>query len=179
MKVGTKSVLFGAHQFLIHPLFVLWAWYRLFGFPWDPRLWFAFVLHDIGYLGKPNMDGPEGERHVELGAVLMMRLFGMAWADFCLYHSRFFAARHGKPVSQLCLADKLAIVLTPSWAFLSLARLSGEIHEYRRLAMTGKYVGMQGPGISAVDWHKSVNEYLEGWICGQDKFTLKPQRKVA
>ena len=68
MRVGTKSVLFGAHCFFLHPWFVAAAWWRLYGFPWDPRLWVAFFVHDIGYLGKPNMDGPEGESHPELGA---------------------------------------------------------------------------------------------------------------
>ena len=53
MKVGTKSVIGGAHCFLLHPFYVAWGWNRLFGFPWDPRLWFAFVLHDIGYVGPP------------------------------------------------------------------------------------------------------------------------------
>ena len=45
LRVGTKSVLWGAHQFLLHPLFVAWAWWRLYGVPWDPRLWVAFVVH--------------------------------------------------------------------------------------------------------------------------------------
>ncbi len=45
MKVGTKSVIGGAHCFLLHPFFVAWGWNRLFGFPMDPRLWFAFALH--------------------------------------------------------------------------------------------------------------------------------------
>lgn len=75
MKIGTKSVLFGAHQFLLHPLFVAVAWWRLYGFPWDPRLWVAFFVHDLGYWGKPNMDGPEGEEHPWLGARIMGRLF--------------------------------------------------------------------------------------------------------
>jgi len=75
MKVGTKSVLFGAHCFCIHPLFVALAWWKLYGFPRDYRLWVAFFVHDLGYWGKPNMDGPEGEKHVELGANLMHRLF--------------------------------------------------------------------------------------------------------
>lgn len=75
MKIGTKSVLFGAHQFLIHPLFVAAAWWRLYGFPRDPRLWVAFFIHDLGYIGKPNMDGPEGEAHPELGARIMGELF--------------------------------------------------------------------------------------------------------
>ena len=75
MKIGTKSVLFGAHCFFLHPWFVAAAWWKLYGFPWDPRLWVAFFVHDIGYLGKPNMDGPEGERHVEVGARIMSFLF--------------------------------------------------------------------------------------------------------
>jgi hypothetical protein len=71
MKIGTKSVLFGAHQFAIHPWFVALAWWKLYGFPWDPRLWVAFFVHDLGYIGKPNMDGPEGEAHPEFGAAAM------------------------------------------------------------------------------------------------------------
>jgi len=75
MKVGTKSVLFGAHCFFIHPIFVAIAWTKLYGFPFDPRIWVAFFVHDLGYWGKPNMDGPEGETHVELGAKIMHFLF--------------------------------------------------------------------------------------------------------
>jgi len=71
MKIGTKSVLFGAHCFLLHPIFVAVAWTKLYGFPLDLRIWIAFFVHDLGYWGKPNMDGPEGETHVELGAMLM------------------------------------------------------------------------------------------------------------
>ena len=53
MKIGTRSVLFGAHAFWLHPWFVAAAWWKLYGFPWDPRLWVAFFLHDLGYFGKP------------------------------------------------------------------------------------------------------------------------------
>ncbi len=31
VKVGTRSLLFGAHQFAIHPWFVAAAWWRLYG----------------------------------------------------------------------------------------------------------------------------------------------------
>ena len=48
MTVGTKSVLAGAHCMLVHPFFTAWGWKRLFGFPWDQRIWFACFLHDIG-----------------------------------------------------------------------------------------------------------------------------------
>ena len=76
MRVGTKSILFGVHNFVVHPPLVGFAWWKLYGFPRDPRLWFAFLLHDVGYFGKRSMEGPEGERHVELGARIMGRLFG-------------------------------------------------------------------------------------------------------
>lgn len=75
MKIGTKSILFGAHQFMLHPVFVAWAWIKLYGFPWDPRICTSFFVHDLGYWGKPNMDGVEGETHVELGARIMHFLF--------------------------------------------------------------------------------------------------------
>lgn len=71
MKIGTKSTLFGAHCFLIHPIMVFIAWWKLYGFPWDPRLWIAFFVHDLGYWGKPNMDGDEGINHIEFGAKIM------------------------------------------------------------------------------------------------------------
>ena len=75
MRIGTKSVLFGVHCFLLHPWFVAIAWIKLYGFPFDPRIWIAFFVHDLGYWGKPNMDGLEGEMHVELGAKIMGFLF--------------------------------------------------------------------------------------------------------
>jgi len=100
------------------------------GFPWDPRLWAAFFLHDLGYLSCPNVEGPEGEEHVRLGARIMGVLFGSFWADFTLRHSRYWAKKHGVVVSKLCYADKLAFVLTPGWLYLPMARATGELAEY-------------------------------------------------
>lgn len=48
MRVGTKSKLFGVHDFVIHTAFLAIAWRRLYGFPRDPRLWLAFLLHGAG-----------------------------------------------------------------------------------------------------------------------------------
>jgi hypothetical protein len=153
VTVGTKSVLFGAHCFLIHPLFVAAAWSKLYGFPWDLRLWAAFFLHDLGYVGKPDMDGPEGERHVEWGARVMHRLFDQKgddrWRRFCLYHSRFYAKRDGVRPSALCAADKLAVALEPWWLYLPRAVLSGEVWEYFAKAgghSGSKYNGEPKPG---------------------------------
>src|ERR1039458_7105012 len=82
MRVGTKSLLFGVHAVWIHPFFVAWAWWRLFGFPWDFRIWAACFLHDAGYIGKRDMDGFEGEQHVVLGGRIMGWIFGPEWRDF-------------------------------------------------------------------------------------------------
>lgn len=175
MKIGTKSVLFGAHCFFLHPWFVAAAWWKLYGFPWDPRLWVAFFVHDIGYLGKPNMDGPEGESHPYVGARIMQRLFdrdrfGMGdaaryrWHDFCLYHSRFLAKREGVNPSRLCPADKLSICLTPAWLYLPMVRWSGEIHEYMKLAKSGKYDTMNIPTSAQLTWYRGVQDYLRRWV---------------
>ena len=166
MKIGTRSILFGVHQFAIHPWFVAWAWWRLYGFPCDLRLWVAFFVHDLGYWGKPNLDGPEGERHPEFGAKVMSvffdtigqhnridvlqrdgnALFG-SWSSFCLFHSRFLAKQAGMPYSRLCVADKLAIALTPAWLYLPMAWLSGELMEYMQGKggkNTGRWADFQG-----------------------------------
>lgn len=159
MNIGTKSVLFGAHCFLIHPWFVALAWWKLYGFPFDPRLWVAFFVHDLGYVGKPNMDGLEGERHPLLGARIMSMFdkgypkqrwvanvgilsdpdepvwekdgldYG-TWGEFTLLHSRYLAKSLGKQPSRLCAADKLAIALTPAWIYLPMVNATGEIYEY-------------------------------------------------
>lgn len=175
MKLGTKSVLFGAHQFLIHPWFVAFAWWKLYGFPLDPRLWLSFFLHDLGYVGKPNMDGPEGDRHPEFAAKIMGRLFGKEWGEFCLYHSRFYSKRDGKQYSRLCVADKLAIVYEPWWFYLPRVFLSGEINEYLALAggkndskykgePNDKYVTMKVSTGGCRDWFDGVREYLRQWV---------------
>lgn len=168
MTVGTKSVLYGAHAFWLHPWFVAWGWWRLYGFPWDPRLWVAFFVHDLGYIGKPNMDGPEGESHPILGARIMAALFDRSrrqnddefpvivntgrrqvlrrWGKLSLLHSRFYAGQVHMDPSRLCYADKLAIVLTPWWLYMPMVRATGELDEYMALAEDawqnrGKYAG--------------------------------------
>lgn len=200
MRIGTKSVLFGAHCFLLHPWFVAWGWWRLYGFPWDPRLWVAFFVHDLGYLGKPNMDGPEGETHPLLGARIMSALFdwwaidktavfvttsgeydprpvadrrhrfGM-WGRFALLHSRYFAKALGLQPSRLCIADKLAIALTPAWLYLPMVRATGEVREYMAHA---KHWIQGNERVSADerrrllsaserDWYAGVQAYCARW----------------
>jgi len=186
VKVGTKSVLFGAHQFLVHPWFVALAWWKLYGFPWDPRLWVAFFVHDLGYLGKPNMDGPEGEDHVWLGAEICGRLFdadhvlagptarivgglcnriwgqdpqGTSWFCLCFYHSRYKCKKYGATPSRLCVADKLCIALTPAWLYMPLAWLTGELAEY----MSGQGARTPAGDRSPRQWYRDVQRYCRAW----------------
>ena len=181
MKVGTKSILAGAHCFFIHPFFVAWGWKRLFGFPWDVRLWFAFALHDIGYWGRDDMDGPSGEEHVVLGARIMGRLFGAAWADECLRHSRYWSQRMGLPISRLCLADKLAFAMTPAWLYIPMASWTGELAEYmdrskERQAgdrgFTNEELTLINSGV-ARDWLQGLQSYTLRWVQRRHQIFLK------
>ena len=159
MRIGTKSLLFGVHCIFLHPWFVAWAWWKLYGFPFDPRLWVAFVIHDWGYWGKPNMDGPEGELHPYWAGNVMGLLFGDRWANICTYHSRFLAKRDNRPYSRLCVADKLAIGLTWAWLYLPCARLSGELPEY----MKGQAARTPAGNRSARQWFADVQRYCTAW----------------
>jgi hypothetical protein len=60
----------------------------------------------------------------------MALLFGDTWGAFTAAHSRYWAKRHGRQVSRLCVADKLAFVLTPAWLYLPMAKATGELAEY-------------------------------------------------
>lgn len=198
LPIGMRSVLIGAHCFFLHPWFVAWAWWILNGFPWDPRLWVAFFVHDLGYFFQacPNMDGAEGEEHPRWGAGLMHALFdwwrwvpvenvvgvtgywvrSTYWRDFCLYHSRYFCKKYDKPQSPLCLADKLSLVLVPAWLYLPMARLTGEIEEYMRLAREGKYVYAQVDTSSQKKWYGELRLYLVKWVVAQLEGELTPTK---
>jgi hypothetical protein len=207
MKVGTRSVLFGAHCFFLHPWFVAIGWLRLYGFRrvyvgyapgnpqswrwrigirggpvfgaiWDPRVWVAFFVHDIGYLGKPNMDGKEGERHVELGARIMSALFDRAkkrkipgtnsevgvWGLFSLCHSRYYAKAVALPLSPLTFADKLSLVYIPAWLYLPLVSATGEIKEYLKNAENADS-GHWTPGrYDKARWLSALKVYMADWV---------------
>ena len=129
MRIGTKSLLFGEHQFVLHPVFVLWGWVRLYGRPsWRELV--AIVVHDWGYWGSPNMDGPEGEEHAVRSARIAIGLAGEQAAMQVMYHSRFVCRRVQAAPSRLCYADKWASAYMPTWLWVLLGRLSGELDEY-------------------------------------------------
>ncbi|HYM06054.1 MAG TPA: hypothetical protein VEU11_05795 [Terriglobales bacterium] len=172
MTVGTRSVLFGAHAFWLHPFWVAVAWWRSYRFPWDPRFWVAFFVHDLGYIGCPNMDGPEGERHVELGARIMRAIFGEPWGSFTAAHSRYWAKRNRSQVSRLCVADKLAFVLIPAWLYLPMARATGELSEYmlpaeERQAGSAHFTERESRQLRSPDageWLDGLKNYARRWI---------------
>ena len=147
MKQGTKSLLFGAHQFLIHPIFVARAWKKLYGrYPRKLPTWIAFIVHDWGYWGCETMDGPDGTLHPHRGACIVHDLFDAPgsekWFRFCAGHSRTYAAMTNLKVSPLMPADKFATVLMPLWLYVTLCWLSGEWQEYlARWIAAGTYPG--------------------------------------
>lgn len=184
MNIGTRSILFGVHCFFIHPFFVALGWWRLYGFPFDPRLWVAFFVHDLGYWGKPNMDGPEGEKHPELGARIVHSVCDYGnnylpfsedntdlwaqtlsaydstyWYRFTRYHSRYLSKTDNVKYSPLCCADKLATAYVPTWLYLVFANLSGEVHEY----MHGKGARTAAKERGQWRWAKDMQTYCETW----------------
>jgi len=159
-----------------------------------PAIWLSFFFHDLGYWGKPNMDGKEGETHVEFGAKVLHFIFdgycykyapqpnwmclekikvrSFKWYNFSKYHSRFYAKKDGVNYSKLCVADKLAICLEPYWFYLPRVNLSGEIHEYMKLAkqrenngeLVSKYESMKLSTKSQKDWFEAMTSYLLRWV---------------
>lgn len=144
MNVGTKSLLWGVHQFLWHPYTVLRAWKELYGWPnWKALI--CILIHDWGYWGSPNMDGEEGEKHPRWAARwarlhLDSEKGSPIYSDLCLLHSRHYARRANTSPSRLCWADKLSIKYDPEWFYLLRARLSGELKEYRKLAADSGHI---------------------------------------
>lgn len=178
MKIGTKSLLFGVHQIFLHPFFVALAWIKLYGIPLHPLIWLSFLVHDLGYFGKEEMDGPSGDLHPYLGARIM-GLFGEKWYLFSLTHSRFLAKQLNLEPSRLCMADKYAFCMYPRWLYLLLARASGEVWEY----MQGKN-GRTQVWTSPEDWHKEVYDFLQIYVekmknGGKDSITQCDPKRTA
>jgi len=164
MRRGTKSILFGVHQFIIHPIVVLIAWVKLYGRP-NWKEFVCIIIHDWGYWGKRKMDDEEGERHPEWAARFALLWLdwgdletkGFTYFDLCLYHSRHLAKARGVEPSRLCWADKLSILYEPWWFYLPRAWASGELQEYREAAAKG-----WGISLSAThrEWYRFVQEKL-------------------
>ena len=117
----------------------------------------------------PTWTDSRASEHVVLGGRIMGWLFGPEWRDFTLCHSRHWAKRVGKRYSRLCLADKLAFVLTPGWLYLPMARLSGELQEYMRVASGRQLCG------SITDFEQSLlnSRNSRVWLEGLKIYTRR------
>lgn len=166
MKVGTKSLLFGIHQFIWHPILVTRAWVYLYRkFP-TFKEFICIVIHDWGYWGKPNLDGPEGIEHPLYGAKLAQRLFGDYYWALCAGHSRSYIElvnnRWGYDkymVSKLCWADKLSFCFEPRWFYIFRAKLSGEWKLVMEESLRHGFI--DDVNIQPNDWHKLMFQYSQ------------------
>jgi hypothetical protein len=93
------------------------------------------------------------------------------WGKFSLLHSRYFAKSLGLQPSRLCVADKLAIALTPAWLYLPMVRATGEIREYMAHAKH-RIVGninitdeekQRVVSASEREWYAGVQSYCRRW----------------
>lgn len=158
MNVGTKSLLFGVHQFAWHPITVLLSWRYLYGTPtWREAV--CIFIHDFGYWGSPNMDGAEGTLHPFRGAAIAGYLFGPKYHDLVLGHSRFLAQKRDIPLSRLCWADKLSMDHEWRWWYLLRANLSGELAEYRANSEDRRFCPKSAGNRV---WHRKLVELVRG-----------------
>ena len=102
------------------------------------------------------MDGPHGRNHPILGAKLVSLLLGHDCGQLVRFHSRALAALEGQSPSRLCAPDKLAFTYYPWPLYRFLARLSGELAEYK-LRM-----GFQGS--CDEEWMKHTETLALGWV---------------
>ena len=148
MKIGTKSILFGVHQFIWHPVTVARAFKWLYG-RWPDRYeWCGIIFHDLGYWGKPNIDGKEGRLHPYKGAemagkaaiwVALQSGHGPRFAaqlgahiqEWTLRHSRELSKQRNVEPSSLCWADKACCFFDPTPLYLLRSCASGEMYEFR------------------------------------------------
>lgn len=137
MKIGTRAILFGVHCFLIHPIVVAIGWRRVHGrWPKDRAEWLAIIFHDFGYLGMPNMDGPEGRRHPLVSASMVFPMLGDDLKQqnkalkLILGHSRYYCDQTGAKLSALFVPDKICVLYEPRWFYLLRGLLSGEVKEF-------------------------------------------------
>jgi len=155
MKLGTRSLLFGAH-YPLHAAEVAIAWRWLYG-QWPTwREAAAILVHDVGYFGCETMDGPDGSCHPELGARIADRLLGPEYGALVRGHSQSYAAKLGIPVSRLCWPDKLSHALEPVWWYVLRTRFTGEIREYRGVDHGSTPKGAVADAATDHEWFQTV-----------------------
>lgn len=122
MKEGTKSVLFGCHNPMLHGIWVLMAW-RLEYKSW-PKWWelIGIFLHDIGVWGRQYLSDDKAKiGHWEKGSVWTWKIIYFLTGDgFIALDARDLVAGHcpgesNFPESKLARADKRSWVIAPMW----------------------------------------------------------------
>lgn len=111
MTQGTKSFLFGCHQFFLHPLWVFIAWRKHFGR--YPKFWEAvcILIHDVGIVGRQYLEPGGKKGHWKEGAYWALQLFGYKGLSLCAGHTR----ESRSPRSDLFWADKKSWLVAPRW----------------------------------------------------------------
>jgi hypothetical protein len=190
MRMGTKSLLYGAHCLPIHTAMIAIGWRVHHGaWPKDWRIWVTFLCHDLGYWGKRDMDGEDGKLHPMGGARLAARLIAgkvdsrerqgtrAFWYQFTACHSRYYAAIIGVQPSPLAIPDKLATALMPIPLLALLYRLTGEYKGYAQLARDNGYA-VPGDAYGYTKW--IVNHWREeylGWKGWHAWFAARANRR--
>jgi len=109
MTQGTKSFLFGCHQFLLHPYFIIKAWKWWYGrYPYWKEI-VCILIHDIGICGRQYLDGDNKKGHWQRGALLAYRLFGDGYMRLCTGHTD----ESGFIRSMLFIPDKISYLFCP------------------------------------------------------------------
>ena len=121
MSQGTKSILFGAHQFIVHPYFVYKA-FKLCNYR-KPQFWelICIIIHDWGYWGMDYLIDRKVENwraddgHEKLGARIALRLFGLQGYKFVMGHGGEALRFHPKHRSAMYWPDKISSLIAPRW----------------------------------------------------------------
>lgn len=108
---GTKSLICGCHD-ILHPIWVLWSWKKIYK-KW-PKCWevVCIFLHDIGHIGLNYLsDVRQKDVHWVLGAQICRMLFGQKGFDFVAGH----VLKSEFPKSRLFEPDKYSWTVAPLW----------------------------------------------------------------
>jgi hypothetical protein len=173
VKIGTKSLLFGCHQFLWHPFTVALAYRKLFRVWPNFEGWLCLLFHDVGYWGCADIDGPQGKLHPLRGSLIvgeivyrlrrithrkepafLSRLHASHSAVRCLLHSRSLASDNKVAPSDICWADKYSLFFEPEWFYLLRTSLSGELAEFIANAVNSGYLPHNVTGRQWLRWFK-------------------------
>ena len=163
MTRGTKSLLFGVHQFILHPLLVTIAWVKLYHNSPSWRELICIFIHDWGYWGVEDIKGVEGDKHPEFGAKIANKLFGIRYSKFILGHSTFYSIRNDIGTSKLMPPDKYWHCIIPLWFYKVLSIPSGEWEYYRHLKHARQVTRIEE---SDIVWWENLQKVCLGKING-------------